>query len=194
MQTARLLASKFLTFLGEDIPKPLFKALVFGTRDNAPAPPPPLQTPNYGPAYERERLSWPCHVSDSQVKTFGSGPFISLILFSLSHRKIVYLQMRRKCCHCLHIVERFSSWIRMKNSLPHTILSLKNSAYEIRRKKPTKGPTKSLAVITPLNFVNVYLNLHSHWAAFTIHVFTTLPTARQAARQSPRQGVENVSW
>ena len=37
MQTARLLASKFLTFLGEDIPKPLFKALVFGTRDNAPA-------------------------------------------------------------------------------------------------------------------------------------------------------------
>ena len=180
MQTARLLASKFLTFLGEDIPRPVFKALVFGTRDTAPttpSPPPPrpaLQTPTYGPAYERERLSWPCHVSDSQVKTFGSGPFISLILFSLSHRKIVYLQMRRKCCHCLYIVERFSSWIRMKNSLPHTVLSLKNSAYKIRRKKPTKGPTKSLAVITPINFVNVYLNLHSHWAVFTIHVFTTL--------------------
>lgn len=78
--------------------------------------------------------------------------------------------MRRKCCHCLHIVERFSSWIRMKNSLPLTVLSRKNSAYKIRRKKPTKGPTKSLADITPINFVNVYLNLHSHWAAFTIHV------------------------
>ena len=181
MQTARLLASKFLTFLGEDIPRPLFKALVFGTRDNAPPHPPPP------PVLALSQVK-------TQVKTFGSGPFISLILFSLSHRKIVYLQMRRKCCHCLHIVERFSSWIRMKNSLPHTILSLKNSAYEIRRKKPTKGPTKSLAVITPINFVNVYLNLHSHWAAFTIHVFTTLPTARQAARQSPRQGVENVSW
>ena len=91
------------------------------------------------------------------------------------------------------MVESFSSWIRMKNSFPLTVLSLKNSAYKLRRKKPTKGPTKSLAVITPINFVNVYLNLHSHWAAFTIHVFTTLPTARQAARQSPRQGVENVS-
>ena len=62
----------------------------------------------------------------------------------------------------------------MKNSFPLTVLSLKNSAYKLKRKKPTKGPTKSLAVITPINFVNVYLNLHSHWAAFTIHVFTTL--------------------
>ena len=48
MQTARLLASKFLTFLGEDIPRPVFKALVFGTRDNAPAtPPPPSPPPRY---------------------------------------------------------------------------------------------------------------------------------------------------
>jgi len=159
--------------------RPLYKALVFGTRDNAR---PPATNFYLRPRLrERERLSWPCHVSDSQVKTFGKGPFISLILFSLSHRKIVYLQIRRKGCHCLHIVESFSSWITMKNSLPLTVLSLKDSAYKVRRKKPTKGPTKSLAVITPINFVNVYLNLHSYWAAFTIHVFTTLPTARQAA-------------
>ena len=54
MQTARLLASKFLTFLGEDIPKPLFKALVFGTRDNAPAPPRYKLPPTALPTRERD--------------------------------------------------------------------------------------------------------------------------------------------
>ena len=130
MQTARLLASKFFNFSGGGYPPDPSSRLLSSALAIMH-----LQTPTYGPAYERERLSWPCHVSDSQVKTFGSGPFISLILFSLSHRKIVYLQVRRKCCHCLYIVERFSSWIRMKNSLPHTVLSLKNSAYKIRRKE-----------------------------------------------------------
>ena len=175
MNTNRLLASKFETFLGEDTPDPPTRLVSSALAIMPPPPPtPPLQNPTYGPAYERERLSWACHKSDSQVKTFGSEALISLILFSLSHRTIVYLQMIRKCCHCLHMVESFSSWITMKNSLPHTVLSLTNSAYKLRRKKPTKGPTKSLAVITPINCVYVYLNLHSHWAAFTIHVFTTL--------------------
>ena len=85
-------------------------------------PPPPPVTKSYlrSCLRERERLSWACHKSDSQVKTFGSGAL------SLLHRTIVYLQMRRKCCHCLHMVESFSSWIRMKvrHKVRHKVLKM----------------------------------------------------------------------
>ena len=53
----------------------------------------------------------------------------------------------------------------MKNSFPLTVLSLKNSAYKLRRKKPTKGPTKSLAVITPINLlmsISIYIHIGRH--------------------------------
>ena len=46
------IASKLENFLVEDTPRPPYKAPAFGTRDNAPPPPPPhprYKKPSYGP-------------------------------------------------------------------------------------------------------------------------------------------------